>query len=187
MRQAGAVPPTVLRPLNPEHGAVVFLDEHIDQPVGPLADVADALVVVLQQGFAANLPELLVEDHALDAAGADRVAGIQFLDVSKSRAFVAAAAKCQRVSVALEAARNERGGGQQGGASGQGNRSPALKSGHGDDILSPRCVGLAPPFYRANEVDQSSHIKPSTRSNSRILAVTRVNPRRAACPARSES
>ena len=43
---------TLRRRFDPQHGAVVFFSQNIDEAVGPLADVADAVVEVLQKGFA---------------------------------------------------------------------------------------------------------------------------------------
>src|SRR5688572_9576325 len=50
--------------------AVVFVGDHIEHPVRSLADVADALMQLGQQALAPQLLELVVEDDALEAAGA---------------------------------------------------------------------------------------------------------------------
>ena len=54
--------------------------QHVEQLVGPLAHLADALAEVLQQRFAAQLLHLVVEDDALQVAGAGDAALLQGAD-----------------------------------------------------------------------------------------------------------
>lgn len=60
----GRIVPGRLYPrLNAQHGAVFFFSKDVDEAIHPLADVADALAVVLQQDLAALLPVNRIADR----------------------------------------------------------------------------------------------------------------------------
>src|SRR5688572_21181564 len=53
---------------------LVLFGQHVEQPVGPLADVADALVQIAQQRLAAQLVPVVVEHNPLQLAGTGNLA-----------------------------------------------------------------------------------------------------------------
>src|SRR5205085_11575814 len=61
--------------LDSQHGAWFLVGQHVQQFVGTHADVADALVELVEQPLAAQFFELLVEQHTLDMARARNLAG----------------------------------------------------------------------------------------------------------------
>ena len=60
--------------LEAQQHAVVLVGDHVDQAVGALAHVADALVQLRQQRLAPQLFQLVVQHHALQAARARHLA-----------------------------------------------------------------------------------------------------------------
>src|SRR5690606_13525515 len=56
--------------LDSEHGAFVLVRDDVEQPVGPLGDIADALAEIEKQRFAAKLLEARIEQDAIEPAGA---------------------------------------------------------------------------------------------------------------------
>src|SRR3954469_16443786 len=61
--------------LDPEHAAVLVIDQHVEEFVRPLPDVADAHPQRNQQGLPAELFELVVDQHSLEVAGARDLTG----------------------------------------------------------------------------------------------------------------
>src|SRR6185295_11164554 len=57
------------RRFDPENRAIVFIRQEIEQPVGALANVADALAQLGKQYFAAKLFGLIVEDDPFQVPG----------------------------------------------------------------------------------------------------------------------
>src|SRR5260370_27144236 len=56
--------------LDLDHRPVVLFRQEVNQSVGPLADIAHALVEILQHRFPALLPQLVVEDDSFQVARA---------------------------------------------------------------------------------------------------------------------
>src|SRR5688500_16248592 len=59
---------------------VLVVDEHVEQSVRALPDIAHTVSPVRQQGLAAELLHLFVEQNSLDLARADDLAGAQAAD-----------------------------------------------------------------------------------------------------------
>src|SRR5690554_8233159 len=66
--------------LDSKHGAFVLVRDDIEQPVGPLLDVADPLSEVEQQRLAPQLLEALIEEHAVEPSGARDLAVAEAAD-----------------------------------------------------------------------------------------------------------
>src|SRR5687767_9248497 len=59
----------LLHGLDPQQRTVVFIRQDVEESIRALAYVADALVQLGEQCFAAQLFQLVVEDHPLQATG----------------------------------------------------------------------------------------------------------------------
>src|SRR5512139_1113631 len=63
-----------------QDGALRLVGGHVEQSIRPLLHIADALVQTGEQGFAPQLLELVVEQHAIEAARARHLAIAQAAD-----------------------------------------------------------------------------------------------------------